>query len=411
MKRSVSRSVRRSFHQFRSNPLRTLLTLLGIVFGVGSVVGMVSVGEGAQQEILAAIEAMGATTTHIRAREISESELGNTVAESPGLSRSDVLAFAQSLPQVESLGYRARLDLRATDLPVAPADVELLAVSPDLFEVHNLQVSAGRPLVSFDDRYMLRTGVLGADLAQRCFGDDAIGQRIRIDYTFFEVVGVLAGRAAGGEDLPLDPEIYDNAILVPFATAQEELRPVPAYGELDLVSLRVASTEQTLELKRALEPLLAGLHEGIEDYEIIAPEEILRQRQAAQQLLNAVLVSIAAISLVVGGIGIMNIMLANIMERISEIGLRRAVGANRDQIRNQFLLEAVLVCAVGGLLGLVLGLTLGLVVSRVAGFPFAFAWESMVLAFSISVAVGVVFGLVPAIRAANIDPIEALHSE
>ncbi len=406
-------SVRRSLSQFRTNPLRTMLTLLGIVFGVGSVVAMVSVGEGAQKEILQTIEAMGATTTHIKAQTVDRTNLSEVVGDSVGLSRADVVAIRQTLPEIQSAAWRSRHPLKVTDLPLPAQDIQVLTVSASIFEVHNLTVATGRPLAPLDNRQMLRTAVLGGKLARQAFGDeDPIGKRIRLDYAFFEVVGVLSDRRGGkGQELPLDPEVYDNAVLIPYNTSLEELSPARTYGELELVSLEVSTTQETLALKQKLAPIMNQLHGGRVDYEIIAPEEILQQRKAAQSVLNLVLISIAAISLIVGGIGIMNIMLANIMERISEIGLRRAIGARKRDIRNQFLLEAVLICVVGGLIGLVAGLGVGAAVAWLAGIPFAFAWESMLLSFGISLFIGAIFGLVPAVRAANVDPIDALRGD
>ncbi len=408
---AILTSIRRSLSQFRTNPLRTMLTLLGIVFGVGSVVAMVSVGEGAQREILQAIEAMGATTTHVKARPVEKGNLADVITDSVGLNRADVAAIREALPEVSAAAWRARHPLKVTDLPVAPHDLHVMAVSPGLFEVHNLRVDQGRPLRAEDHRQNMRSAVLGAELAREVFPDGALGQRFRLDYAFFEVVGVLSGQRAVGDELPFDPQVYNRAVLIPHETALQELAPAPAYGELDLISLKVGSTEQTLALKRTLEPILTQLHGGVTDFEVVSPEEVLQQRKAAQTVLNLVLISIAAISLIVGGIGIMNIMLANIMERIGEIGLRRAIGARKRDIRNQFLLEAVLICVVGGLLGLLMGLLVGALVAWAVDIPFAFAWESMLLSFGISLLTGAVFGLVPAMRAANVDPIEALRGE
>jgi putative ABC transport system permease protein len=409
-------AIKRSLAQFLSNPLRTMLTLLGIVFGVGSVVAMVSVGEGAQREILATIEAMGARTTHIQAREVPDTELQSRVNESAGLSRADVTSILGLLerhggPKVTGVAWRRRHTLQVTDLPVSAQSINVLAVSPSIFQVHRLKLGEGRPLAPLDEARYQRSAVLGHELARKSFPNGALGQKIRLDYAFYEVVGVLAPRADVKGELPVDPQVYDQAVLIPMSSQFEELSPEPAYGELELVSMEVGTTEETLALKRALIPILAQLHGGLEDVEIISPEELLEQRKAAQSVLNMVLISIAAISLVVGGIGIMNIMLANILERIPEIGLRRAVGARKRDIRDQFLMEAVLISVVGGLLGLVLGLGGGWIVSVVAETPFAFAWESMVLSFGISLVVGVVFGFVPALRAAGVDPIEALRGE
>ena len=413
--------IRRSLVQFRTSMLRTLLTLLGVVFGVAAVVSMVSIGEGAQQQILATIERMGATSVHIHAKPTSESKLGDTVKDSIGLTRADARAISQTLPNVERVAWRKRHELSVTDLPVAAQDLHVYGVSPQLFRTHNLRVAAGRRLLTIDHETLARTVVMGGALAREAFGsaEAAVGRSIRLDDAYFHVVGVLEERAAigTGEDdeeeagADLDWQNYAASVLVPFDTMHLELQPAPIYGELDTISVQLPTTEATLAGKQAVMALLADLHGGRKDFDVVAPEEILRQKQATQAVFNMVLIAIAAISLIVGGIGVMNIMLANIMERISEIGLRRAVGARRRDIRNQFLLESVIICVIGGLLGIALGFAISGVVSVTVGLPIAFAWESMVVSFGISLVVGVTFGLMPAIRAANINPIEALRGE
>ena len=424
--------LRRSFNQLRNNPLRTMLTLLGVVFGVGAVVAMMSIGEGAQRQILAQIEAMGATSVHIRARDVPDTELTALINDSVGLSRADVHAIEGTLPEVEKIAYRARHELGVTDLAVSSHEVQVLGVSEDLLDVHALAIAKGRALSSVDHERGLRAAVIGDGLARKAFPGGAIDKVFRLEYSYFVVVGVLAptGGASqdsaqpdelfggGGEEEKggsssgsFDSQVYDNAVLIPFETMVDELAPAKTFHELDMISVKVGSTDQTLETKNLLERLLGRLHKGASDFDIIAPEEILRQKQATQAVFNAVLISIAAISLIVGGIGVMNIMLANIMERISEIGLRRAIGARRRDIRNQFLLESVSICSVGGILGVLLGLGASWVVSVTIGLPMAFAWESTALSFVISLLVGVTFGLMPAVRAANVNPIDALRGD
>jgi putative ABC transport system permease protein len=406
-------SILRSFTQFRSNMLRTFLTLLGMVFGVGSVVAMVSIGEGAQREILAAIDAMGADVAHIKATTTTKkAKIGDTINDSVGLHRSDVSAVQLLLPTIDSIAFRAPYELGSTDLDMPRNEIRVVPVSRNYFKVHRLRLQEGRPLLNLDHENFRRVAILGSDLAQTLFPEGAIGKQIRLEYAYFQIVGVLErASAAGGGDLPISPALYNKGILLPFETANEELRPAPAHGELELISLRVKDTRETLAAKELLVPAMLSLHGKVEDFEVIAPEEILQQRQAAQAVLNLVLICIAAISLLVGGIGVMNIMLANIMERISEIGLRRAVGARKRDIRNQFLLEAVVICFIGGLIGIALGLTISFTVGLLVDLPVAFSWISMALAFGISVLVGIIFGLMPALRAANINPIEALQSE
>ena len=401
-----------SLLQFRSNPLRTFLTLLGIVFGVASVVAMLAIGQGAQREILATIETMGADLVHIKATKVAPNKLGTIVNTSRGLCEADLQDIKQVLPGLSRAAFRARPEIAATDLQHTDAStLPVLAVSPGYFALHHLHLAAGRRLWRADHRLSHRVAVLGDRLAHRAFPGGALGKRFRLDYAYFEVVGVLGSSRSIGKvkDLPIDPLVHRDAVLIPFTSANEALHPPPAYGGLDLLSLQVRNTAATLRAKQILVPLLHQLHGGYTDTEIIAPEELLRQREAAQAALNIVLLSIAAISLIVGGIGVMNIMLANIMERIPEIGLRRSVGARRADIRNQFLLEAVLICAFGGGLGVALGFTISFGVGYFSSMPIAFPWYAAVLSLGISALVGVTFGMMPALRAANINPIEALQ--
>lgn len=399
---------RRSLVQFRTHPLRTALALLGMVLGVSSVVGMVSIGEGAQREILASIEALGGDVVHIKAKEIPEERITEIVNDSRGLNRNDILALQATVPGLGESTYARWTNLGVSDLPTATYNVKIVAAEPKLFEIHKLKVVLGRPLRQLDQQYQRKVVVLGSEIAAKAYEGSPIGKRIRLGYAYFEIVGVLAAKKSGG-DLPLDPELYNRSVIVPFDTAIQEIAVADAYKELDVISFRVESLSQTLVAKRAIGPVLKALHGGISDFEIIAPEEILEKKRATQGILNVVLISIAAISLIVGGIGVMNIMLANIMERISEIGLRRAIGASRKEIRNQFLIESVIICFVGGGIGVVLGFIVSFVVGWGFDLQVAFAWEAMVVSFGLSVGVGVVFGSWPAIRASQVNPVEALQ--
>ena len=325
-----------------------------MVFGVGSVVAMVSIGEGAQREILKNIESMGSRSTHVKARPVAKDKLSDIVNTSVGLSRQDALAISQALGMTANIGWRARIPVSITSLAAPLHTTPFLGVSPDLPAVHDLTVAAGRSLLPVDHIQGRRVAVLGSTLAKQAYPAGAVGQRFRMDYAWFEVIGVLEPRGRGGGDLPIDPSIYDDAVIVPLDTAHEELVPAPAYGELELITVKVGSIAETVQTKARLISLFSHLHNGENDVDIVAPEEILREKEATQRVLNFVLICIAAISLLVGGIGVMNIMLANIMERVSEIGLRRAIGARQKDIRT-ILAEAVVICCVGGILGVGLG--------------------------------------------------------
>jgi putative ABC transport system permease protein len=395
--------------QLRSSPLRTLLTLLGVVFGVGSVVSMVSIGEGAQRQILSSIEAMGATSLHVRRAQGKDENIADLVNVSVGLAQADARALEKALGVEHAVAARAVYAPKVSNLPVPAAELRVIGVTASVFDTSRLAVKSGRRLSAWDERQASACAVIGARLADRVFAGDALGKWIRLDYAWFEVVGVLAPRddsAEGGSDVS-----YDKSVIVPYLAMRELLEPPRAYGDLDRISIRMGTIEETLPAKQVAERLLANLHGGAKDFEVISPEELLRKRKETQYVMTAVLTAIAAISLLVGGIGVMNIMLANVSERVAEIGVRRAIGATRRDVLVQFLIESTTICVIGGAIGSVLGLAAALVATQIMGLPVVFAWQALVLAVAISVVVGVASGMVPAKRAADLNPIEALRGE
>lgn len=400
-------AAKRSFVQFRTNFLRTALTLLGVVMGVGAVVAMMSIGEGAQREIIAQIESMGAKSVHIIGKQVASIELANLVNKSTGLTPADADAIGQSLSDVESVGYRASFTPSYTDLRRLPHETVVFGASLKLMETQNIGLGSGRAFHFLDHRNGTRVAIVGEAFANDEFGGNAIGKMVRIDESIFTIVGVLKPNESSNASFSAS---YDEAVFVPLETLFDELKPAPAYGVLDMISVQVKTTEATLSAKSVISNLLKQKHGGVKDFDIISPEEVLRQKKKTQSLFNAVLIAIAAISLIVGGIGVMNIMLANVMERISEIGLRRAIGARKKDIRAQFLAESVLICFTGGFIGVLLGFGGSYLASVVSDLRMAFAWEATLLAFFISFIVGVTFGLMPAMKAADVDPIEALRS-
>jgi putative ABC transport system permease protein len=397
--------------QLRSSPLRTLLTLLGVVFGVGSVVSMVSIGEGAQRQILASIEAMGATSLHIRSAPAKDQSLSDLVNVSVGLSRADARALSQALGAERAVATRSIYAPKVSNLPVPATELKVLGVTARVFETSKLQVAKGRRLSLFDEEQASAYAVLGSALAERVFHGDALGKWIRLDYAWFQVVGVLAPRAEGAEGEGGGEVNYDKSIVVTYPALRELLEPPRTYGDLDLVSVRMDTIEQTLPAKHVAERLLGNLHGGAKDFEVISPEELLERRKETQNIMTAVLTAIAAISLLVGGIGVMNIMLANVSERVAEIGVRRAIGATRRDVLVQFLLESTMICVLGGAIGAALGLGAAFIVAWVMGMPAVFAWQALGIAVLISVVVGVTSGFIPAKRAADLNPIEALRGE
>lgn len=396
--------------QLRHSPLRTLLTLLGVVFGVGSVVSMVSIGEGAQRQILAGIESMGAQSLSVKGALAKDQSLADVVNVSVGLSLADARALERALGVHDAVAARAVYSPKVTTMALAPSELKVIGVTASVFDTSRLVMHRGRRLSIWDDGQASAHAVLGKALADRLFAGDAVGKWIRLDYAWFQVVGVLATRGDGDGEQGSEAS-YDRSVIIPYAALRELLEPPRTYGDLDRISIRMGSIEATLPAKQVAERLLASLHGGARDYEVISPEELLRKRKETQYVMTAVLTAIAAISLLVGGIGVMNIMLANVSERVAEIGVRRAIGATRRDVLTQFLLESTMICVLGGAIGAVFGLLAALVAAQVMGLPVVFAWQALVLAVVISVVVGVVSGFIPARRAANLNPIEALRGE
>jgi putative ABC transport system permease protein len=396
--------------QLRGSPLRTLLTLLGVVFGVGSVVSMVSIGEGAQRQILAGIEAMGATSLHVQGAASKDQNLADLVNVSVGLSQADARALEKALGVDQAVAARAVYAPKVTTLPLLAAELRVIGVTASVFDTSRLLMKQGRRLSIWDERQAAAVAVIGSGLAERAFpGEDPVGRWVRLDYAWFQIVGVLAPR---GDDAGASGEVsYDKSVVVPYPTQRELLEPERTYGDLDRISVRMGSIEDTLPAKRVADKLLDNLHGGAKDFEVISPEELLRKRKETQNIMTAVLTAIAAISLLVGGIGVMNIMLASVTERVAEIGVRRAIGATRRDVLVQFLIESTTICVIGGAIGAVLGLVAAIVASKIMGLPIVLAWQALALAVVISVLVGVTSGLVPAKRAADLNPIEALRGE
>ena len=238
----------------------------------------------------------------------------------------------------------------------------------------------------------------------------AIGSTVKVEDQWLTVIGVLAHRLPSGAEGGVDRD-PDDEVLLPVTALLQRFLHQPEGSELSRLTVRVRNADQVNEAAALLERVIARRHRGVDDVRIVVPEALLRQQQRTQRIFNVVMGTIAGISLLVGGIGIMNIMLAAVLERTREIGIRRAVGAKRSDVLAQFLTEAVLVSVSGGLIGIVLGLVLTAVIAAGAGWPVAVSLPGVALAFSVSVAVGIVFGYVPARNAAQLDPIESLRYE
>ena len=403
------------------HPLRSALTGLGIVFGVAAVIAMLSIGEGAQREAQAMISLMGLQQVLIEAKPVegdSEEAIEKRRA-SVGLSIRDGLALAASLPQLEAVG--GRKDLKFEDLLPKPDDPTLLAaegVDAGFLEAAGLELVQGRRLLPSDEDDRAAVAVLGIGAARLLFGtDEVVGEQIRLDRVWLTVVGVVRQptyKNRGVEGLELEDR--NLRMYVPLQTALgrfeaqlKEGEPVPP--QLDALILRVRDKDSISGVAKVAERTLLRLHHDVKDFRVVVPLALLEQSRQTQGLFNLVMGLIAGISLLIGGIGIMNIMLAGVVERTREIGVRRALGARMRDIELLFLVESTTISLLGGLAGIVLGLGAAAAIGQATGWTTAVSGGALVLSAGISALVGIVFGTWPAMRAARMDPVQALRHD
>ncbi len=401
--------------------LRSLLTMLGVVFGVGSVIAMLAVGEGASSEAMNQIRMLGSNNIILNSMKPVEEETATNVRVMMsvyGLLYDDATRLSESLPTVsrvvpvKHVRKEARLKHRALELRV-------VGTTPAWFELVKRDVIGGRVLTSEDVISHGNVVVLTEHGARRVLAtEETIGQSLRIGGDYFEVTGIVknAGGSAGGIQTP-DQEID---AYIPISVARERFGDVftqmsagsrtRELVELHQIIVEVNNLENVEMTSNAVQAMLERFHKK-KDYRMSVPLALLRQAEATKRTFNIVLGSIAGISLLVGGIGIMNIMLASVTERTREIGIRRAIGANKKQIVTQFLIETVVLSTSGGLIGIGIGLLIPWLVTHFAGMPTVITPYSLVLSLGISMGVGIVFGIYPAMRASNLDPIVALRHE
>ena len=401
-------------NNLRAQKMRTLLTALGIVFGVGSVIGMLSIGAGAREQSLKFIERLGVRNILVDSRPVStREELQQRRRISPGLTERDVRILESNLDELETLSPRRFLH-PARVLPKPPGAMpEMFGVRASYEVIHNLHTVEGRFLTAEDDDSSASVCALGinAKIGLLGFGQ-AEGKFVKVNVTWLRVVGVLGEQVAdsGGGGKVVD---RNNAIFIPINTFRYRFWDSSSYlkDELDGVDLRLKSAADSVAVAKIVTAILASTHREAEDFTVTIPAALLAQQKRTQSIFTYVMVAIAALSLLVGGIGIMNIVLATVMERTREIGIRRAIGARRVDIRRQFLIESIVISVSGGLLGVGFGLFLAWAIATIAEWNTIVTTTSVLVAFGVSVLVGVVFGIYPAMKAAGIDPIEALRYE
>ena len=393
-----------------THKMRTALTMLGMIFGVGAVIAMLSIGAGGEKKALETIGRLGLRNVIVRAKDVKPEERQELRKKSLGVSVRDGEAIAEAVPDVERVMPRVEVKPYKIIAPGSKAKAKVFGVSSRYRDIASVSLSEGRFFDALDERDHSQVAVIGQDVRRKLFGyGPAVGKLFKVNDVWLEVIGILAGDSPGGGDAAVSSNASE--IWIPVSTAMRKFDRDPLDAPVDELLVTVKEGVSTRKTADLMKPLLDRLHGGADDYEIVVPEALLEQRRQTQRIFNIVMGSIAGISLLVGGIGIMNIMLASVLERTREIGVRRAIGATRRDIRSQFVIESFAISVIGGVCGIVIGIVLARLVAAYAGWPTVITFWSLILSTGVSVAVGLVSGIYPAARAAELDPIEALRYE
>ena len=396
--------------------LRSLLTMLGMIFGVGAVVAMLAITAGAQKEMMSYIDLLGVNNIIIEAKEaVDRNELQARRVISPGLTFRDFRAISENVQGLEALTPRKRFKpLKVLPKPSQEPPL-LIGVAPNYLEINNLKMVEGRFFSEDDNDRSAPVCVLGESAKVNLLGyDPAEGKYVKINDTWLQVIGVMAAQATADTDVEgLEVADRNNLVIAPLNTVMRRFEDNNSYlrDEIDGIYIKVAPNTDSIETASVVNAILSTTHKDAGDFNVVVPAGLLEQKRRTQFTFKVVMICIAGISLLVGGIGIMNIMLATVLERTREIGIRRAIGARQADIIRQFLTEAVLISILGGLIGIAFGFTLSRVIAAAAGWSTVVTASSIGVAFGVSVGIGLVFGIYPAVQAAKLDPIEAIRYE
>jgi putative ABC transport system permease protein len=407
---------RQGMQNLLAHKLRSLLTMLGIIFGVAAVVSMMSIGAGAEQQMMAFIEDLGVHNLIVEAKEAANSQALQKIRKlSQGLTLDEFKALKANVAGIVAATPRKR----ATPTKVLPKPQRempvVYGIEPGYRAIAALRIVRGRFFDSEENDQAAAVCVLGTAARSNLFGSvDPIGRMVKVNEQWFRVIGELAPQLSVEGGVPgLSSQDRNNMIYVPISAALLRLEDAYSYlkDEIDGIYLQLSPSTDSLATAELVRGLLNASHRGADDFSLVVPAELLEQQKRTQRVFEMVMVALASISLLVGGIGIMNIMLASVLERTREIGLRRAVGARQLDIVRQFLLETIMISFVGGAIGLLFGFTMSRLIAFFAGWSTIVTASSILLAFLVSVSVGLVFGVYPALKAARLDPVEALHYE
>ncbi|MFG6687601.1 ABC transporter permease [Mariniflexile sp. HNIBRBA6329] len=429
----------------KTNKVRTFLTALGIIFGVASVITMLAIGNGAEKEILSQLELVGVNNIVVTPlpdlEDDTESENEEETTDndskrfSKGLDVLDASSISKNIPSVKVVSSEIILDTYVINNGKQNS-VKLIGVSSTFFDVSNIHIEKGKTFSDYQIRNALPVCIIGKKVEKKLFtGESALGKQIKVKDVWLQVVGVIEEKLISDkaqEDLgirDLNQDIYipiktflvryrDRKIITDDLDARNNNQNGPKkriargnYHQIDKLTIQVFNSNELKATAEVLSKLLKRRHNDVLDFEIAIPIQLLKQQQKTKQIFNIVLSIIAGISLLIGGIGIMNIMLASVLERTKEIGIIRAIGATEEDVILQFLSESVLISVGGGIIGIIVGIIGAYVIEIVSGIETVLSLNSILLSFFIAVIIGLVFGIFPAKAAANKKPIHALRSE
>jgi len=410
----IEENVRLALRGLADHKFRSFLTMLGIIFGVASVITMLSIGEGAKRKAIAKYQDLGVNNIIIREKKLSDQELEEVRAKfSQGLSIRDAAVIKEIVPNVVRITSQAESnpEIKYGDKSLKST---LIGVTPELIKIINYNLKSGDFITAEQYDQRLKVCVIGASVASRLFqNQDPIGKMVKIEDQWLEVIGVLESKALFTETVgELAARDLNTDVYVPLTTFLNRFtRENELSSEIQQITVQLDNSGHLLEASKIIKEILDRRHFNNDDFSIIIPFELLKQEEKERQIYNFLLGAIAAISLIVGGIGIMNIMLATVMERTREIGIRRAIGARKADIMSQFVTEAVAISITGGIIGVLLGVSLSLIVSLATDVSTYIRLYSIFIAFAFSVIVGISFGYLPARNAANLKPVDSIRYE
>ncbi len=434
-----------AFRSIKTNKVRTFLTALGIIFGVAAVITMLAIGNGAEREILSQLELVGVNNIVITPisddknpdKNLDEAENSNKELKkfSKGLDILDAQSIKKIIPSVTNVSPEIIMNTYVINNGKQNS-VKLIGVTPTFFESSNINIEKGKFFSEYQLNNALPVCVIGRKIEKKIFtGESAIGKRIKVKNVWLQVIGIIeeklisdkAQENLGIRDMNQDIYIPIKTFLVRYKDRKvitdnlsvkknnqngpKKRTPRGNYHQIDKLTVQVSNSNELKATAEVLSKMLKRRHNDVLDFEITIPIHLLKQQQKTKQIFNVVLSIIAGISLLIGGIGIMNIMLASVLERTKEIGIMRAIGATQEDVILQFLSEAVLISVGGGIIGIILGIIGAYIIEITSGIETVLSLGSILLSFFIAVITGLIFGILPAKSAANKKPIEALRSE